>query len=61
MNTYTGYTDLNDFDKAMIKLIKSQKLLSKKAENRWMHQDDKVLIYSKGDYVFAFNFHPQKQ
>ena len=54
------YRELYDFDKAMIKLIKAQKLLDKKAENRWMHQDDKIIIYNKGDVVFAFNFHPFK-
>ena len=59
-NDALRYMELNDFDKAMIKLIKSQKLLSKKAENRWMHQDDKVIIYNKGDVIFAFNFHPFK-
>ena len=25
-----------------------------------MHQDDKVIIYNKGDVIFAFNFHPFK-
>ncbi|MGN0431306.1 MAG: alpha-amylase family glycosyl hydrolase [Lachnospiraceae bacterium] len=54
------YHELNDFDKAMIKLLKEEDLLSQKAVNRWMHQEDKILIYSKGDVVFAFNFHPTK-
>ncbi|MBQ1210344.1 MAG: alpha amylase C-terminal domain-containing protein, partial [Clostridia bacterium] len=34
--------------------------LTKAAVNRWMHQDDKILIYTKGDFVFVFNFHPTK-
>ena len=59
-NENLRYMELNAFDKAMIKLIKSKKLLDKKAESRWLHQDDKVIIYSKGDMVFAFNFHPFK-
>ena len=25
-----------------------------------MHQDDKMLIYNKGNVVFIFNFHPEK-
>ena len=54
------YRELNDFDKAMIMLLKKGKLLETNAENRWIHQDDKVIIYTKGDYVFAFNFHPTK-
>lgn len=59
-NNDLRYKDLNSFDEAMIKLLKDEQLLSKSAENRWMHQDDKVLIYTKGDAVFAFNFHPTK-
>ncbi|MBQ8185227.1 MAG: alpha amylase C-terminal domain-containing protein [Lachnospiraceae bacterium] len=54
------YRELNAFDKAMIKLLKDEDLLEKKPENRWMHQDDKIMIYTKGDTVFAFNFHPTK-
>ena len=59
-NENLRYMELNDFDKAMIKLLKSGRLLEKKAVNRWMHQDDKVIIYSKGNTLFAFNFHPTK-
>ncbi|MBE6885467.1 MAG: 1,4-alpha-glucan-branching enzyme [Ruminococcaceae bacterium] len=54
------YRELNDFDKAMIKLLKEEDTLTLSAENRWLHQDDKVLIYTKGDTVFIFNFHPTK-
>lgn len=54
------YSDLNEFDKAMIKLLKEEKLLPMSAVNRWMHQDDKILIYTKGDVVFVFNFHPER-
>ncbi len=54
------YRELNDFDKAMIKLLKEEKLPDKKAENRWIHQEDKILIYTKEDMVFIFNFHPTK-
>ncbi len=54
------YRELNEFDKAMVKLLKEDNLLTKKTESRWIHQDDKILIYNKGDVVFAFNFHPTK-
>ena len=54
------YTELNEFDKAMLKLLKEENVLKYPAVNRWMHQDDKVLIYTKGDLVFVFNFHPSK-
>lgn len=59
-NENLRYRELNDFDKAMVKLLKEERLLEKKAENRWIHQDDKILIYTKEDLVFIFNFHPTK-
>lgn len=54
------FCELNEFDKAMVKLLKDNDLMEQQPINRWMHQDDKILIYSKGDYIFAFNFHPWK-
>ena len=54
------YSQLNCFDKAMIELLKSGSFLEEKAENRWQHEDDKILIYTKGEKVFIFNFHPSK-
>lgn len=54
------YCQLNAFDKAMISLLKENDLLSKESINRWMHQEDKIIIYSKGEYVFVFNFHPER-
>ena len=54
------YRELNDFDKAMIKLLKEEALLTKTTVCRCVHQEDKVLVYCKGDFVFAFNFHPTK-
>ena len=52
------YCELNEFDKAMIALLKKEHLLTKDAECLWCHQSDKVLIFRKGSVVFAFNFHP---
>ena len=54
------YCELNRFDKAMIKLITDEKVLEKPTINKWLHNDDKIIIYTKGDLVFAFNFHPTK-
>ncbi len=59
-NDLLRYKGLNEFDKAMIDLLKNEDVLNKKPVNRWMHQDDKILIYTKGDLVFIFNFHPEK-
>ncbi len=52
------YGQLEAFDKAMIALLRRQRLLAKPAESRWIHNEDKVLIYNKGVATFAFNFHP---
>jgi 1,4-alpha-glucan branching enzyme len=54
------YRELNAFDKAMVKLLKQNDLLAIPAQNRWMHQEDKILIYTKDDTVFIFNFHPTR-
>ena len=59
-NESLRYRELNDFDADMIKLLKSNRVLKKKAESRWIHQDDKVIIYTKGDLCFAFNFNSHK-
>jgi len=59
-NENLRYCELNDFDKAMITLLKDEDILSKKAESRWLHQDDKIIMYNKGDVIFVFNFHPTK-
>lgn len=54
------YMGLNDFDKAMISLLKKEKILTKNAELSLIHEDDKILAYNKGDDLFVFNFHPYK-
>ena len=42
------WPDFNEqeFDKAMVALLKKEKVMDKAPENRWMHQDDKILIYT---------------
>ncbi len=59
-NKLLRYEYLNNFDKAMIKLLKSGRVMSKKANNQWIQQDDKVIIYTKKKLVFCFNFHPDR-
>ena len=59
-NENLRYCELNDFDKAMIALLKNEDVLAKKAESRWLHQDDKIIMYNKGDVIFVFNFNPTK-
>ena len=54
------YHFLGDFDRDMIDLLKKEKVLSKEAQHLYDHQDDKILMYQKGNLVFVFNFHPTK-
>ncbi len=54
------YCELNRFDKAMISLVTEENILEKPSNNKWLHNDDKIIIYTKGELVFAFNFHPTK-
>ncbi len=59
-NENLRYRELNDFDADMIKLLKANRVFKRKAESKWIHQDDKVIIYTKGDLCFAFNFNSNK-
>ena len=59
-NPNLRYRELNDFDKAMIDLLKNEKVLSLETKCRWLHNDDKIIMYTKGDLAFVFNFHPEK-
>ena len=59
-NAELRYSELDLFDKAMTRLIKRENLLKKDTVSRWISDEDKVIIYSKGDVIFAFNFHPSR-
>lgn len=50
---------LADFDREMISLAKSEKLLETPEVN-WVcdHKANEVLAYSRGKFLFVFNFHP---
>lgn len=54
------FEELNNFDKEMVALLRKERILKKTTESRWLHQDDKIIMYSKGDNIFVFNFHPEK-
>ena len=54
------YGGLNEFDRAMVDLLKSERTLTKGPNLLWIHEDDKVIAYEKGGLVFVFNFHPYK-
>ena len=57
-NENLRYGQLNEFDKEMLALLKKERIMSKKAECRWVHEGDKIIVYTKGKTVFAFNFSP---
>ena len=54
------YGQLEAFDIAMINLLRKERLLTKPAKRRFVHNDDKVIIYKKGNITFAYNFHPDR-
>ncbi len=59
-NGQLRYSELGEFDKAMLSLLKEEKIFEKKAVLKRIDQDEKIVIYSKGDVVFAFNFNPTR-
>ena len=57
-NKNLKYYFLNEFDKAMIHLIKVENTLSFKPIAIIHHSSDQVLIFKRGALIFAFNFNP---
>ncbi len=51
------YSYLLAFEKDMVKLLKDRKVLSGGDYQLRVHNDDKLLVYKKGNGIFAFNFH----
>ena len=55
------YHYLGDFDREMLKVIKSEKNFQKLAVQEIWHNDgDQILAYSRGDLLFVFNFSPTR-
>ncbi len=55
------YRFLNAFDNAMIELVGGRKNFQTKAIRKlWDKDDDQVLAYMRGDYVFIYNFNPSQ-
>ncbi len=53
------YHDLEVFDKEMLAFIKDDKsMMNEGLEQYYVHEDDQVLAYGRGDKVFVFNFAP---
>ena len=52
------YHWLGDFDREMLKVIKSQKNFQKTpVQEIWHNDGDQILAFSRGDLLFVFNFH----
>lgn len=60
-NQELKYCWLSDFDRAMITLVRKEKLIEI-PEVHWVydHKENEVLAYSRGEYLFVFNFHPSQ-
>jgi len=54
------YISLNRFEMAMVDMARRNRLFARKAKNLWISNEEKIMAYSKGNTVFAFNFHPQR-
>lgn len=58
-NTDLLYHYLGDFDRDMINLLKENKrLLQTKVREVWHNDGDQVLAYTRGKYLYVFNFNP---
>jgi 1,4-alpha-glucan branching enzyme len=55
------YCWLSDFDREMISLVKKSKLIASPEVN-WVydHKENQILAYSRGNYLFIFNFNPSQ-
>ena len=58
-NKDLDYHYLGDFDKQMLKVIKSEKdFIKTPVQEIWHNDSDQVLAFMRGDLVFVFNFNP---
>ena len=52
------YGGLQAFDAAMVKYVKAEKILNSLPEQLYVDERAKVLIFKRGNSIFAFNFSP---
>ena len=57
-NPELQYEYMNEFDKAMLRIIREGDLLTKKEKYLRNDVDRQTITYKRGDYIFAFNFSP---
>ena len=54
------YKYLREFDKDMISLIKDNSIYDDEARCLFTDDENNILVYVRGEMLFAFNFHPYK-
>ena len=52
------FSELLDFSTDLIKIIKDGDVLSNDTECKYIHNDEKIIAYRKGNFIFILNFHP---
>ena len=57
-NNDLRYKGLQDFDATMVKYARKEKLLSGKLVQLFVDEGRKILIFGRGNTIFAFNFNP---
>jgi 1,4-alpha-glucan branching enzyme len=57
-STSLKYSQLNEFDKDMIHLIRDENVLFMTPDVISQHTKDQVLIFHRGSLIFVFNFNP---
>ena len=59
-NPFLRYGYLNDFEKAMVKLLRKHRVFRSKDQQLVVHNGDKVMAYKKGSAVFVYNLDPAR-
>ncbi|MDN4754388.1 alpha amylase C-terminal domain-containing protein [Porphyromonadaceae bacterium W3.11] len=60
-NGFLKYGELGDFDRAIMEFVRSiDHFHELPMAQLWEKSDDQILAYSRGDYLFVYNFHPSK-
>lgn len=57
-NPFLKYEYLNNFDKAMLEFLSKSELYNEAVHLLYIHEDNKIMAFTKGKYTFIFNFHP---
>ncbi len=57
-NKNLRYSSLMEFDSSMISLVKRSSIFSYTPVELYTHYERQILIFRRGDYIFAFNFSP---